>query len=345
MKRFHRWQGTSSTLLAALVLAACGGGGGSDSASLPSPSSSPSPSPSPPPLPAPPAGCPVVTQLAASAMPAESGAPALTNNVATDGLNWLNFRRSQAGLSVLTRNGLIDAAASGHSNYQTLNSVTHVQVSGKPGFTGEQLLDRLRAVNYATPSYFYGEVISASTTTSGVYLSEELITAIYHRYAIFEPRFKEIGAGSVTGSNGYTILTTNLAANNGLGPGIGATKLATWPVDGQTGIVRNFLSDYEEPDPVPDKCVNEVGYPVSVHADYDVKLAVTSFAMRPRGGSALSVRLLSQATDQVNMAKNASAASIVPLAVLAPSTVYDVTFSGTANGTPITKNWSFTTRQ
>jgi uncharacterized protein YkwD len=320
MKKLHRWQSTGAALLAALVLAACGGGG----------SGGANPTPV---IPTP--VTPVVPP------PAEPGSPALTGNTATDGLNWLNFRRQQAGLSVLTRNSLIDAAATGHSNYQSLNTVTHVQEVGKPGFTGAQLLDRLQAVGYATPSYFYGEVISASNSTSGTYLAEELITAIYHRFAIFEPRFKEIGAGSATKTGGYTIFTNNFAANNGYGPGIGRGNIVTWPGDGKTGIVTNFFSDYEAPDPVDG--VNEVGYPISVHADADVTLTVTGFSVKPRGGANLAVKLLSFAADPGKTTTH-SAAAIVPMTVLAAATVYDVTFSGTADGSAITKSWSFTTK-
>jgi uncharacterized protein YkwD len=321
MKTLQRWQSTSAALLAALALAACGGGG-SGGAAIPTPVI---PTPVTPVIPP----------------PAEPGSPALTGNTATDGLNWLNFRRQQAGLSVLTRNSLIDAAAAGHSNYQRLNTVTHVQEAGKPGFTGVNLLDRLQAVGYATPSYFYGEVISASNSTSGTYLAEELITAIYHRFAIFEPRFKEIGAGTATNSSGYTIFTNNFAANNGYGPGIGRGNIVTWPGDGKTGILTNFFSDYEAPDPVDG--VNEVGYPISVHADADVTLTVTGFSMKPRGGANLAVKLLSFAADP-GKTTTRSAAAIVPLAVLAAATVHDVTFSGTADGVAITKSWSFTTK-
>ena len=195
-------------------------------------------------------------------------------------------------------------------------------------------------MGYATPSYFYGEVISASTSSSGTYLAEELITAIYHRFAIFEPRFKEIGAGAVTNSAGYSIFTTNFAANNGYGPGIGKGNIVTWPVDGKTGVVTNFFSDYEAPDPVADR--NEVGYPISVHADADVSLTVTTFTAAPRGGANLNVKLLSAAADPQTTTR--SAASIVPLAVLSANTVYDVRFTGTADGVPIAKNWSFTTK-
>jgi uncharacterized protein YkwD len=300
-------------------MAACGGGGGggSNAGGVTPPVTTP----------------PVV--------PAEPGAPAFTGNVATDGLNWLNFRRSQAGLSVLTRTALIDAAALNHSNYQRINNeVTHGEEATKSGYTGVTVLQRLNHVGYSfTGGYAYGEVISAKTTTSGVDLAEELITAIYHRFVIFEPKFKEIGAGASATAGGYNYFTTNFTANNGYGPGIGASALATWPVNAQTNVLRNFLSDFESPDPVDNQ--NEVGYPISVHADINVTLAVTSFTVKPRGGSNLNVKLLSAANDPHT---SDSCAAIIPLSVLAPNTIYDVSFTGTSNGLPISKTWSFTTR-
>lgn len=316
MRTLKRWPNTAAALLTAWALVACGGGGGSDAPAAVTPPVPVTPTPTPP------------------------GAPQATGNIATDGVNWVNFRRSQTGLPVLARASLIDLAAQRHSSYQQQNEVTHVQVAGKPGFTGASLADRLRQVNYLSSTFFIGEVISASTSSSGFYLSEELITAIYHRFVMFEPKFKEIGAGSATSSAGYTILTINFAANNGYGAGIGATNLATWPVNGQTEIPRNFFSDFESPDPVANQ--NEVGYPISVHSDADVALTVATFTIRPRGGTDLSVKLLSAANDSHTPQ---SAASIVPLTVLTGGTVYDVSFSGTLGGVPITKTWSFTTQQ
>lgn len=311
MRTMGRLHTTLAALVTAWALVACGGGGSSPAVVPPTPVS-----------------------------PVEPGSPAATGNIATDAVNWVNFRRGQSGLPVLPRNALIDLAAQRHSSYQQLNTVTHEQEAGKPGFTGVTLADRLTQVNYLAGSYFIGEVISASTSNSGAYLTEELITAIYHRFVMYEPKFKEVGAGSVTGGNGYSILTINFAANNGLGAGIGAGNLSTWPVNAQTGVTRNFMSDFESPDPVANQ--NEVGYPVSVHADGDLSLTVTSFTIQPRGGSTVSVKLLSAASDAAHTPK--SAAAIIPLAVLAPSTIYDVSFSGTLGGIPVVKSWSFTTK-
>ena len=308
----EKWRSPVAALLAALLLAACGGGGGGTSTNSS-------------------VGTPAVT---------DPGAPASTGNTATDGYNWFNYRRAQLGLSTLTRNSLINTAAQGHSDYQrTNNVVTHEQTQGQPGFTGVSLLDRLRAAGYTlSGSYSAGEVISATSSTSGAYQAEELITAIYHRFVIFEPIFREIGTGAATTSGGYTYFTADFAVVNGYS-GLGTGKFVGYPYDGQTGVPLNFYSDQESPDPVPNQ--NEVGYPISVHADGTSSVTVQSFSVAPRGGSALSTRLLSLAAGT---STTGSAAAIVPLAPLKSGTIYDVSFSGTVGGVAVSRSWSFTTK-
>lgn len=314
-----RWKLYTAGVVTALALAACGGGGGDSNTAV-------TPAAVPP-----------------SMLPQEPGAPSLVNNIPQDGMNWINYRRAQAGMPVLTRNELLDRAAAGHSEYQKANNVvTHDQIVGKPGFTGVNQGDRMTAAGYVyrTGTYAYGEVISATANSSGFYMAEELITAIYHRFVIFEPKFKEIGTGAATTSAGYTYFTTNFAATNGYGPGVGARNLVTWPFNGQVKVPTNFFSDYEAPDPVPN--INEVGYPVSVHADIDVNVVVQSFTIRPRGGADLEARLI-KAGENTN-ARTSPAAALVPIAVLKANTTYEVSFNGTLNGVATTKAWFFTTK-
>ena len=90
---------------------------------------------------------------------------------------------------------------------------------------------------------------------------------------------------------------------------------------------------------MPDR--NEVGYPISVHANIDLTIRVTSFTVRQRGGAELAVRLLTNANDTHT---GTSSAAIVPLAPLAANAVYEVSFAGTVGNTPVTRTWSFTTR-
>lgn len=322
MIRKHRVNGILAACIAALALAACGPGGPRQDTSAASSNGNPS----------------------TGTTGQDSNAPALTNNVAADGRAWINYRRSQIGLPALTENAQIDIAAQGHSDYQRINNtVTHVQDSTKPGFTGAQLQDRLKTAGYTIAgTNAIGEVIAASTSGTGFDLVDQLITAIYHRFVIFEPVFKEVGSGSAVSSSNVTYLTADFAANNGLGPGIATGTMATWPFNGQTGVPTSFNSNNEEPDPVPNQ--DTVGYPISVHTNLTSTLTVTSFTVHVHGSNAsLSTRLLSKATDP-NMSTNTSAAAIIPLATLAGNTTYDVDFTGTLDGAAVTKSWSFTTK-
>lgn len=317
---------TISALLLAGLLTACGGGSDSGSAVLNSPASG---------------------SAESIALQQEPGAPTVSSsgNTALDGFNWTNFRRKQAGIPELIHSSVVDIAAQGHSEYQKLNNtITHVQSAGKPGFTGATLLDRLNAAGYAfgTSSYAYGEVIAAASESSGFYLAEELVAAIYHRFVMFEPIFKESGTGAATIAGGYTYFTNNFTTNNGFGPGIGSGQIALYPYAGQSHVPTVFFSDQEEPDPVPNQ--NQVGYPISVHANLTSTLKVDRFTVRPRGGATMSVRLLTAATDAQTAISGKAASAIIPLAVLDAGTTYDVSFSGQVDDVQIDKNWSFTTQ-
>ncbi len=325
MYMLNKWQHKLPTLLVAALLSACGGGGGGGGSTTTPPVINP----------------PVVNPPSTSCAVSPTGLPGATGDTAIDGFNWFNYRRADIGLAMLTCNEQLNKAAVGHSNYLRLNNtVSHDQVAGNPGFTGASLADRLTASGYTLGgSYAYGEVISAATDRAGFYHAEELIAAIYHRFVIFEPMFREMGTGASTASGSYTYFTADMATRNGFGTGLGKGKIVAYPKNGQTAIPTTFDSDTESPDPVPN--VNRVGYPISVHSDITGNVTVTSFTVRPRGGAQMSTRLLTSATDQHTPVH---AAAIVPLSTLTSNTTYDVTFSGTVDSVAVTKNWSFTTK-
>jgi uncharacterized protein YkwD len=318
MIKTHPAKGIVAALIAALALAGCGVASDGSSSSSTSGGTS--------------------TGFAGQ----DASAPVLSNDVATDGFNWINYRRTQAGVGALARNNQIDRAAQAHSDYQRLNNtVTHTEQSNKPGFTGATDVERVQAAGYTlVPQYAAGEIIAATANNTGFFMAEELVTAIYHRFVMFEPLFKDMGSGAARTNANYVYFTTNLAATRGYGPGLPSHTIVTWPFNGQTGIQPNFQSDFEEPDPVPD--INEVGYPISVHANLTETVAVQSFTVRPRGGNTLATRLLVKGQDANTTM--ASVAAIVPLSPLAAKTTYDVSFSGTVGGTAVSKTWSFTTK-
>jgi len=311
------------SLLMAVFIAGCGGGGGDSSTAGRQSQTGNTPTPNP--------------------LLAEAGAPPQTGVMATDGYNWFNFRRQQMGLAPASRTTLVDKAAQAHSTYQALNDIiTHEEVRTKRGFTGATLFDRLRAAQYPFPvsNFAFGEVISATGDTDGANAAEELITAIYHRFVIFEPKFLEAGAGTAAGASGYTYFTTNFATRDLSQGGLGSGRLAIYPFANQQNLPTVFYSDQEQPDPVPDR--NEVGYPVSVHADINATIQVRTFTINPRGGAPLATKLLTHDNDPEIGAP--SAAAIIPLAVLQPQSFYDVQFIGTVDGVPVNLFWSFKTR-
>jgi uncharacterized protein YkwD len=315
-----------AALTVVALIAACGGGGGG---SGPEPSASTA------------ASTQGSSATSSESAPQDANAPQATGDTATDGFNWFNYRRQQIGLAAVARNSLLNDAAQGHSDYQRLNQIiTHEQTPGNPGFTGARLEDRLRTAGYIfnQSSYSYGEVISATGSIAGSSAADELIAAIYHRFVIFQPMFKEAGAGNASAPNGYSYFTTNFAAN-GLGPGVGRGNVVHYPFTDQQHLPTVFHSDRETPDPVQNR--DEVGYPVSIHADITAVVNVQSFSLTPRGGAALPVHLLSRATDPNTPV---SVAAIIPVDILAAKTTYDVQFTGTVDGVAVRRTWSFTTR-
>lgn len=275
------------------------------------------------------------------ALTSEPGAPPATGDTATDTVNWFNFRRQQAGLSPLAPNATLDLAAQNHSNYQKLNNIlTHAEIAGNSGFTGIDPPTRLIAAGYQLnrPPAAWGEVVAATGDPRGQSVAEGFLAAIYHRFVVLEPRYREIGAGAAAVPSGYTYVTADVTAN-GYGPAPAPGTVAVYPFPGQQRVPPIFYSDNESPDPVPGR--NAVGYPVSVQSGLDIGLAVTSFTIAPHGGAPLAVRLLSAAVDAETPS---DAAAIIPLDVLQAGTTYDVQFIGSAGGQPVSQAWSFTTQ-
>jgi uncharacterized protein YkwD len=318
------------SLLIAALAAGCGGGGGSgDGGSDRTANLQP--------------GSVISNGGVPASVLAEAGAPQQTGDMATDGLNWFNFRRQQMGLAPVARNAQVDKAALAHSTYQGVNDfITHDEVATRRGFTGATVFERLQSAGYPLPvnNYAFGEVISATGDKDGVSAAEELITAIYHRFVVMEPKFLEVGAGIASGNSGYTYFTTNFATRTLNQGGLGNGRLVTYPFNGQQNLPTVFYSNQEQPDPVPDR--NEVGYPVSVHVDITSTLTVSTFTISPRGRAPLPTLQLNYDNDKEITLP--SVAAIIPIDVLQPQTDYDVRFVGTVDNVAVNRSWSFRTR-
>jgi uncharacterized protein YkwD len=271
----------------------------------------------------------------------EAEGPRASGDVASDGLRWINFRRAQAGLAITMRDARIDRAAASHASYQQLNNqITHDETPEKTAYTGADAPARLRAAGYplTAESIADGEVIAATAEPDGFAAAEGLMGAIYHRYLMLEPRFDLAGSGSAHRAGGYYWLNVNFVATRNSQP-LGAGRVIVWPAPDQKNVRSAFLSDEETPDPVAGK--NEVGFPVSVHADSGTSLRVSQFTLREQGGAVLPVKLLEHRSDGDTPA---SAAAIIPLTILRKATIYEAEFVGTTNDIAVARRWSFTTQ-
>ncbi len=270
----------------------------------------------------------------------EAQGPRASGDVASDGLSWINFRRAQAGLTITTRDARIDRAAAAHASYQQRNNlITHDETPEKTAYTGADAPERLRVAGYpsAAESIADGEVIAVTAEPDGFAAAEGLMGAIYHRYLMLEPRFDLAGSGSAHRAGGYHWLNVNFVATRDA-RGLGAGRIVVWPMPEQRNVRIGFLSDEETPDPVAGR--NEVGFPVSVHADSGTTLSVNRFIMRERGGGELAVKLLEHRSDN---GTPASAAAIIPLSALRRGVTYDVELSATVDGVSVSRIWSFST--
>jgi hypothetical protein len=249
----------------------------------------------------------------------------------------VNLTRQQVGLSAVSLNNNLNQAAQAHADYlQTnLNGISHDETPGLPGFTGAAPSARLTAAGYGWSTM--NEVISGGVA-SGQDAVRGLVQAIYHRFGILAPSVAEAGIGIGTAAGKWPNVVIDFGATVSNAVTMPAGWLGTYPVQGQTDVTRDFFSDTEVPDPVPN--LNRVGYPVSIHAGANDTLSVSSFSLKPVGGSVLDVRLLANPADTH---VPASAAAIVPVLPLAYGTSYQADFSGTRNGQTVSLSWTFTT--
>lgn len=339
---------TFSGALVLITLTACGGGGGSSS------STPVANNPNTPTVPTTPT-TPVSTVQAASLQTAVAPtyAAGSTDAVAFAKIN--AFRAAQ-GLGPLNQNANADLAAKNHQAYVATNNSGadgHVEVVGKPGFTGASVKDRLVAAGY--PATIASEVIAFSLEFSNPDTSavDNLINTVYHRATMMYQGFTTVG-------------TAGDDAMNPLYMDFGATKsqlnagdyVGVYPANGQTSVwlthgVETPNPFYQEMEMTQANMCAKTSAPVSLTSEASTTLSVTSFTVTEAGQTTpLDVRLITSATStQDTTYLGTNVAFVVGKAPFKTNTTYNVHFvgkatggaTGSANGLSIDKSWSFTT--
>ena len=259
-------------------------------------------------------------------------------------LERVNYHRTLAGVAPVVAEAKLLKAAQSHADYlDSANEMGHFEdKKTNPYYTGNSPFDRIDAVQYDYAEA--GEVVARQSSSHPAAAVDALITAVYHRFIILSNDFVQAGPGVKLNTH-QGMEELNVAVDFGaqiLPPQPPPTALTVYPVDGQSGVPTDFDPTEEYPNPMPGHAL--VGFPVSIQVDARHALAVESFQVyemapyTPR--RALDARLLTHAVDAETPAH---AAALIPVSPLTPSTTYQLAFSGSVDGVPVSKAWQFTT--
>lgn len=315
------------------VLAACGGGGGGSSPPVATPST-------------PPVVTSVPTPTYASATE-ESAAFAL-----------LNTERGRCGFGLVAQNAKLDQAAQAHADWGLTNDLFgHVESTSYPnGYTGAMPKDRATAAGYVSSSHV-GEAIAYDPSLSKSGFGEKsvrgLLSAPYHQYELLAPIYKDVGISIREPADaGSSATASHVHANFNFGTTsdyqyLNTTDVVTYPCDGSTGTAYQLRG--EDPNPVPgrDLVANPLGQPIMVMVRHGQSLAITSVSMtKVSTNASVTLRaVVNHSNDPNNFFQSVGqhVAYVIPDGPLEATTAYFVTLSGTNNGTPFSRQFTFST--
>jgi hypothetical protein len=249
-----------------------------------------------------------------------------------------------AGLPPVAAEPRLLKAAQSHSSYlDSANEMGHYEdKKTNPYYTGNSPFDRIDAQHYDYAEA--GEVVARQPSSHPAAAVDALMAAIYHRFIILSVDFVQAGPGvALKNHQGMDLLnvTVDFGAE-ALPPPPPLSLLTVYPADTQTGVPTDFDPAEEFPNPMPGHKL--VGYPVSIQVDARRAFTVQSFELyeiaqnAPR--RALEASLLTHAGDPETPAH---AAALIPVSPLAQGKIHQVVFSGSVNGTPVSKTWEFLT--
>jgi len=259
-------------------------------------------------------------------------------------LERVNYYRTLAGLPPVAAEPRLLKVAQSHSSYlDSINQISHYETDpGNPYYTGHSPFDRIDAVKY---DYAHaGEVIARQPSAHAPGAVDALMTAIYHRFIILSSDVTQAGPGTVLKAHqGTEELSVTVDFGTETPPPLpDPSDLTLYPVDGHQGVPLDFDPQEEFPSPMPSHTL--VAYPVSVQVDSRHTLVVETFEIyamtSDSRGRPLDAQLLAHSVDKETPDH---AAALIALAPFAPSTTYEVIFSGSVNGVNVSRTWHFTT--
>ncbi|BBW98756.1 stalk domain-containing protein [Geobacillus subterraneus] len=252
-----------------------------------------------------------------------------------EALNYINDIRKKIGLKPVTLNPFLIKAAENHAKYLQLNNITfiegvsnHDEISGKKGYTGKTVIDRVKVVGGSELLYSRaGELISYNKK-SMISAINNLLDAPFHRASLVDPQLMSIGI-SLVGSN-VVIVTSDFEdwTNN---------EESIYPYDGQTNVEIEFIGKTENPNPLKEFNLEKSGYVVSFVPSSDYVIGNISGKIVDSKGKEVPAFFKEDWNTYIFF--------LFPKAPLLKNEKYTVTFTYTdeMEGITRTKTWSFTT--
>ena len=277
----------------------------------------------------------------------------------------LNAERAHCGFGKVAQSTKIDAAARDATAYwqaraaesvDAANAYTHIQDSGKSGFTGVTPADRVafRGYQFANAGESHSTIaipLSANTAEKAVEVADAntrgLLTTVYHLRAMVAG-WKAVGIAhgqaqfpDTMGGYANHRTTFDFAVPFGQQPQ-GKDGLRTYPCQGTTTAYNEFVPASESPNPAPALGNASLGTPIFVNSPIGTTLTVSSGLVREKGAVSVISLLQINAANDVQKRLGANDVFLIPMRKLTAGTEHEVSVEGTIDGVAFTRTFTFT---
>lgn len=287
----------------------------------------------------------------------------------------LNEIRRQTGAEAFAHSPLLAVSAQSHADYLSLDGGDGHEEHNpdNPYFSGLELAERTDRAGYFADSA--ENLVSSPIRIGGRRATDELMTALYHRFSLLNPHYDEAAAGWAhrrhtalvfnQGSSGERTLCEQLLAQGTrpaetdqggeliycknslyptetLPPPPALPAYIAYPVG--SGIEPAYLGD-ETPNPMPG--YEKTGNPISIAFYRDAEgITALSFKLFGPEGEILPTHLMTAANDP-NAVMGSHEFALFPLNALQFATDYRAEFryQSEQNKQPQTIRWTFRTRE
>lgn len=257
--------------------------------------------------------------------------PAAAGTPQEAALEITNQYRALAGAPPLSLDDALSRAAAAHASYYVQNygdralagMGLHNETSGRPGFTGASWSDRARAAGYAwTVDENMGLVGDPKK------MIDWCVSTVNHRLNLLHPSAVHLGYGISTRPP-VDVLNIGFRAERPV-----ASLPTAYPGDGQRDV-PTASPVAETPDPAPG-APRPLGFPVTV--SFHIRDSVQFGGHSLVGSDGQPVQLY------VSQKQWLRSLILIPAKPLRSGETYTARVTGTVNGQPFAKTWSFTTR-